>query len=561
VRRRILIIGGVAAGASAAAKARRIDENAEIVVFERGEYVSFANCGLPYYVARQITDRGKLIVVKPELFRERHRIDVRLKHEVVSIRREEKTIVVRNLETEEFSTEPYDSLVLAPGARPIIPPISGIDAPNVFALRSIPDMDRIDSWLREHSPKHATVIGAGYIGIEMAEALHERGVKVAIVEKFDQILPPVDPDMAALMEDHLKETGLDIYVGDGVRGFEGENRVDTVVLDSHQRISTDMVVMSIGVRPDVTLAEDAGLELGSTGAIAVGATMQTSAPGIWAAGDAVESLHGVTGKPTWIPLAGPANKQGRVAGANAAGATLRMGPSFGTSIVRFNKMTVATSGLNDRLARQQQYDIATALIHANQHAGYYPGAEMLAVKILYERHNGRLLGAQVVGSEGVDKRIDILATALAAHMTIDDLADLDLAYAPPFGSARDPVTVAAFVAQNQISGMVEQVACDELKSLLDDDPDVQLLDVRSREEYEGGHIPGAKLMSVDDLRDSLDDLDRSRPIEVYCQIGLRGYLACRILAQHGFTTRNLSGGLRAWRFDVVTESKVESAHV
>ena len=548
--RRILVIGGVAAGASAAAKARRTDEDAEIVMFERGEYVSFANCGLPYYISREIADRGKLVVVKPELFRDRHRIDVRLKSEVTAIDAAARTISVRDVDSGEERSERYDSLVLTPGARPMIPPIPMVDAPNVFTLRTIPDMDRVDQWLQEREPTRATVIGAGYIGLEMAEALRHRGVSVTVVEKFKQVLPPIDADMATLVEDHLRESGVDVHTDNGVRALEGDGLVSRVVLDNNEVIDTDLVVMSIGVRPDVQLAEDANLTLGPTGAIAVDALMRTSDPNIWAAGDAVESLHGVSGKPAWIPLAGSANKQGRIAGANAAGASLRMGPVFGTSIVRFNNIAAGVTGLNERLARHHGYDVASTLIHANQHAGYFPGAEMLAVKIIYERHDGRLLGAQAVGHDGVDKRIDVLATALAGNMTVDDLANLDLAYAPPFGSARDPVTVAGFVAQNDLSGAVEHVTSDELHDMLVENRDIQFVDVRSPEEYDQDRIPGARLIPVDGLRERIGELDADRPVAVYCGVGLRGYLACRILTQHGFRATNLSGGIRGWRFDV-----------
>ena len=549
--RRILIVGGVAAGASAAAKARRMDESAEIIMFERGEYVSFANCGLPYYISRHIADREQLLVVTPEMFRTRYRIDVRLQHEVVGIDREKKTVSVHDIAGNKTIEEQYDALILTPGAKPIIPPIPMIDAPNVFPLRTIPDMDRVDAWLKEHNPRRATVIGAGYIGLEMAEALVERGLTVTVVEKVPQVLPPIDPDMAALVEQHMRETGVEVRLGDGVKAFEGDKYVSKVLLDSGTVVNTDMVLLSIGVRPDVKLATDAGLALGPTGAIAVSGTMQTSDPHIWAAGDAVESVNGANGKPCWIPLAGPANKQGRIAGANAVGGSLSMGPVFGTSIVRFNKMTAAVTGLNERFCQLQEYDYGVTLIHANQHAGYYPGADLLAVKIIFERKTGKLLGAQVVGNEGVDKRIDVFATALAANMTAEDLTKLDLAYAPPFGSARDPVIVAGFAAQKQVSGQMKPISSDELHQIIEDGTEVEIIDVRTKEEYDEMHLPNAKLIPLDELRGRLDEIDHSKPVVVYCRIGLRGYLACRICVQNGIKTRNLAGGIRGWRFELI----------
>ena len=546
---RILIVGGVAAGASAATKARRTNEAAEIVVFERGEYVSFANCGLPYYISREIADRGNLLVVTPELFRTRHDVDVRLRHEALSIDRAEKTVTVRDLSSDRTTVETYDALVLAPGAQPIVPPIPMVDAPNVFSMRTIPDTDRVEAHVRRRKPQHATVIGAGYVGLEMAEALGERGMDVRIVEKLDQILPPLDRDMAAVMAGYVQSEGVELILGDGVASMSGTGEVSEITLESGQTLPTDLVLVSIGVRPDVSLARAADLELGATGAIRVDAGMRTSDPHIWAAGDAVESLHMVTGGPFWSPLAGPANKQGRVAGCNAAGGTMRYGGSLGTSIVRFGEMVAAATGLKEGTARDAGYDVDTVLLHAKQHAGYYPGAQNLTVKLVYEQRDGRLLGGQAVGRDGVDKRIDVLATALAGRMTVDDLSDLDLAYAPPFGSARDPVIVAGFIAQNQINGLVRHITADELRAELANGSPVQLIDVRTRAEYDVSRIPGAKLVPVDDLRGRLDEIDRDRPAVVYCHVGMRGYLACRTLVAHGYDVRNLAGGIRSWRFE------------
>lgn len=552
--RRILVVGGVAAGASAATKARRTDEHAEIIMFERGPHVSFANCGLPYYVGREIKSRDSLLVVTPKRFKERHNIDVRVHHEVVGISPQERTITVRDLRAETTYVEPYDALVLAPGARAIVPRLPMVDGSNVFLMRTIPDMDRVEAFIERHQPRQATIVGAGFIGIEMAEALMARGIRVSMVEKLDQVLPPLDPDMAAPVGAHMRDSGVDLVLGDGVKAFEGkssdgEKTVGRVVLESGRVISTDFVILSIGVRPDVALARDAGLTIGATGAIAVDARMQTSDPHIWAAGDAVESVHLVTGKPVWIALAGPANKQGRVAGCNAAGGNLRFSGVLGTSIVRFDRVTAATTGLNERAARQAGYDAEVAVVHGAHHAAYYPGAQALQIKLVYERHGGRLLGAQVVGEAGVDKRIDVLATALTGNLTVDDLTELDLAYAPPFGAARDPAIVAGFVAQNQISGGVKTVTADQLHDLLTGEEDVQLIDVRTRGEFAEGLIPGARLIPLDELRSRIDEVDKGRPAVIYCRVGVRAYLACRILTQHGYDAMNLSGGITSWRFE------------
>ena len=558
MKRRVLIIGGVAAGASAATKARRTDETAEIVMFERGDYVSFANCGLPYYVAREIVERENLLVVTPEQFRIRHEIDVRLAHEVTRINPREKTIEVRDLQAGTSRTERYDSLVLAPGASAIIPPIPMVNASNVFTMRTIPDMDAAHEYIERMHPQAATVVGAGYIGVEMVEALHRRGLQVTLVEKLNQVLPPLDEDMAFMVADHIRAEGVDLHLGDGVRSFRGnDDRVVEVELESGAVIHTDMVIMSIGVRPDTKLARDAGLQLGVSGAIAVDSRMQTSDPHIWAAGDAVESVHRVTGKPCWVALAGPAGKQGRVAGANAVGGTMEAPPVLGTSIVRFNEIVAAVTGLNERSARTAGYDVESSVIHANQHAGYYPWAELLTIKTVYERQTGRLLGAQVIGNEGVDKRIDVFATALTANMRVADLTELDLAYSPPFGSARDPVNIAGFVSQNQLSDAVSPISSTDLHALLGQSPEVQLVDVRTPAEFREKHIRGARLIPVDELRKRLGEIDKTRPVVVYCRVGLRGYLASRILAQNGYSVRNLSGGIRSWRFE--TEADISDA--
>ena len=557
--KRILIVGGVAAGASAATRARRAQESAEIIMFERGDYVSFANCGLPYYISGDIAERENLLVVTPELFRKRHNIDVRLKHEVMSIDAAAKTITVKNLADGTESVERYDALILAPGTRPLKPPLPGMDAENVYTMTTIPDADAVQSWIDGHMVKNATVIGAGYIGVEMAEALLERGIKVTLIEKLEQVIPTMDPDMAALMSQHMHESGIRVTLGEGLASIatDENNNAISVKLESGREIETDLVIVSVGVRPNVELAVNAGLELGTTGAIKVDEHMQTSDRDIWAAGDAIESTHLVTRKPVWIALAGPANKQGRAAGCNAAGCNAPGGAiSFrglvGTSIVRFNKFVAGSTGLNFKQATAEGYDFQIALIHAMNHAGYYPGASLLAAKVIYEKKTGRLLGAQVVGEEGVDKRIDVFATAVAGKMTVDDVAELDLAYAPPFGSARDPVIVAGFVAQNQRGGIVESIGSDDLKTMIDNGDDFTLLDVRMVEEHNEMHIPGSILIPIDELRERIGEVDMSKPVVVYCRVGLRGYLGARILTQNGAKVRNLCGGLRSWRFGVMS---------
>ncbi len=560
--KRVLVVGGVAAGASAATKARRANEEAEIIMFEKGEYVSFANCGLPYYVSRDIKERDALLVVTPEQFNKRHNVDVRLQHEVTAIDRKAKTVTVKNHQDGSESVEKYDSLVLAPGAKPIRPPIPGIDAENVFGMTTIPDMDRVHAYIEEHGPKTAVVVGAGYIGVEMAEALMARGLKVTLVEKLPQVLPTMDADMAALVSNQMVQAGIRVVLGDGIAGFEQQKgHVTGLTTESGRSLPAELVVLSIGVRPNVALAENAGLELGSTGAIKVNPFMQTSDPNIWAAGDAVESVHKVTGEPAWIALAGPANKQGRVAGCNAVGGIgpageMTFGGVMGTSIVRFEDVTAASTGLNQRQVDAENIDYDVALIHAMNHAGYYPGADLMAVKMLYRKTDGRVLGAQAVGREGVDKRIDVFATAIAARMNINDVAELDLAYAPPFGSARDPVIVAAFVAQNQQRATAPPITSDELHELQQNGEEIQLIDVRTVDEHREMYIPGSILIPVDELRARIDEVDKDKPTVVYCRVGLRGYLGTRILMQNGVKdVRNLCGGIRSWRFEVISRGR------
>jgi NADPH-dependent 2,4-dienoyl-CoA reductase/sulfur reductase-like enzyme/rhodanese-related sulfurtransferase len=542
---KIVVIGGVAGGASAAAKARRVNETAEITMFERGPFVSFANCGLPYYVGNTIVDRNDLLLQTPEKFWKRFRVTVQIRHEVLSIHPKERTVTVKNLESGEMFDVTYDKLILAPGAGAIVPEIPGIHSRNIFTVKTVPDSDAIKQFLANHSSKQALVVGGGFIGLETAEALMNLGLKVTMVELAPQILPPFDPDMASLMATHLEEQGVNIIVGDGVKTFHvKEGLAQEAELNSGVRVPCDLAILSIGVRAELKLAKEAGLDIGESGGIVVNEYQQTSDPNIYAAGDAVESVHLVTGKPTRIPLAGPANKQGRVAGANAAGGHLTFPGAIGTAIVESLGMTAAKTGLSEREAQSQGFHYFVSVTHPFDHADYYPGAEALHMKLIVEKTTGRLLGAQIIGEQGVDKRIDVLATAISARMSVENLEHLDLAYAPQFSSAKGPVIMAGFVAANILRGEVNTITGDELHRKLDAKEPIQLLDVRTQDEYHEKHIPQAWLIPVDELRDHLDDLDPTKETIVYCRVGLRGYLACRILLQHGFQkVYNLTGGI------------------
>ena len=542
---KLVIIGGVAGGASAAAKARRVNESAEITVFERGLYVSFANCGLPYYVGDTIVDRDELLLQSPEKFWKRFRVAVKIQHEVSSIHPDNQTIRVKNLRSGEIFDVPYDKLILAPGAGAIVPDLPGIDAKNIFTIKTVPDSDAIKQFLASHPSKTAIVVGGGFIGLETAEALMNLGLNVTLVELTPQVLPAFDKDMASLMAEHLQEKGVEIILGDGVQAFHTKDGlVHEIELSSGTRVPCDLAILSIGVRPELKLAKEAGLSIGQSGGIVVNEFQQTSDPNIYAAGDAVEIVHLVTGKPTRIPLAGPANKQGRVAGANAAGGSLKFPGAIGTAIVESLGMTAAKTGLSEREAQAQGYDYFVSVTHPLDHAEYFPGAEALHMKLIVEKTTGRLLGAQIIGEQGVDKRIDVLATAIAGRMSVEDLETLDLAYAPQFNSAKGPVIMAGFVAANILRGEVKTITGDELKKKLEAKVLLQLLDVRTRKEYHDTHIPQARLIPVDELREHLDELDPTQETVVYCRVGLRGYLACRILSQHGFqNVYNLTGGI------------------
>ncbi len=540
----IIIIGGVTGGASAAAKARRTNEAADILMFEKGPYVSFANCGLPYYVGETIQDRDDLLLQTPERFWKRFRVQAHVFHKVLHIDRTAKCVQVKNLLTQEITSHHYDRLILAPGAGAIMPNIPGIHARNIFTVKTVPDSDAIKTFLASQPSQQVLVIGGGFIGLETAEALIGLGLTVTIVEKAPQILPPFDIDMATLVAHHLQEKEVKIIAGDGIKGFRQDGEfAKEAKLESGTRLPMDLAILSIGVRPELKLAREAGLEIGSAGGIAVNERQQTSDPDIYAAGDAVETLHLVTGKRTRIPLAGPANKQGRVAGANAAGGDLQFHGALGTAIVESMGITAGKTGLSEHEAKAHGLNYFVSLTHPLDHAEYYPGAEALHMKLVVEQQTGKLFGAQIVGDQGVDKRIDVLATALHAGMRVQDLEQLDLAYAPQFNSAKGPVIMAGFVAANTLRGEVKTLTGEELQQKIKTNPSLQLLDVRTTDEYQEAHIPHARLIPVDELRNHLQELDLAQETVVYCRVGLRGYLAARILLQHGFTkVFNLTGG-------------------
>ncbi len=535
----IVVVGGVGGGAGAATRARRCNEHANIILFEKDGYVSFANCGLPYYLGGEISERESLLVAKPELLRQRYNLDVRTRHEVTAIDRAAKTVTVQNHETGETLTQAYDKLILAPGAAPIVPPIEGVDAKNVFTLRNIEDTDAIACSLTSDT-KHAVVVGAGYIGLEMVEQLQLHGIKVALVERMDQVLPIMDAEMTTPIRETLEQQLIDVHLSDEVTGFEvADGWVKSVTLKSGATLAADIVILGIGVRPQTQLAEAAGLSIGQTGGIAVNEYSQTEDPDIYAVGDVVEYCHGVLGEPMRIPLAGPANRAGRLAGEHAAtGQSPPMQPVLGTAIVRVFDLGAATTGLTEKLAARYGVEARAAYIVANHHAGYYPGAKPLRVKLVYAPGDGKVLGAQVVGAEGADKRIDVIATAIHFGATVWDLGGLDLAYAPPYGSAKDPVHVAAFVAQNDLRKAAPLAGIHEPLE------EVQLVDVRSAAEIARMCHANANCIPIDELRARKGELDPGKPTVVTCHSGLRAHIGARILQCCGFeNVRNLTGGM------------------
>ncbi len=544
---KIVIIGGVAGGASAAAKARRMNESAQITIFEKGPYMSYANCGLPYHISGEIARKEKLILQKPENFKNRFNIDVYVLHEVMAVNPDRKIVMVKNLSTGEIFECSYDKLIMSPGSVPFMPPIPGLDALNVFVLRTVPDVEKILKFIQENKPHSAVVLGGGYIGLETAEALKHVGIKVTLVEMAPQVLTLMDGDVVSVIEEHMIESGIELILGNGLKEIvkDETGKVKEIILQKGNILNADMVIASIGVRPNNKLAKDIGLNLGFFGAIKVNEKMETSIPDIYAAGDVVESFNLVTRKWDWIPLAGPANKQGRVAGANAAGGNLTFRGVLGTSIVRFNKIAAGKTGISENDAKREKIPYLVVNTHSNSHAEYYPGAKMVHSKILVHKETGKLLGAQVTGEDGVDKRIDVFATALYFGATVEDLANFDLAYAPPFGSAKDPVNIAGMTGQNRLAGIEDSMTFSEFSEVKDR---YNLIDVRTQKEYDEGTIKGSSLKPVDEFRSLLDTVDKDKPVAVYCKAGYRAYVAQRILKQNGFEVKNLDGGYLTGKF-------------
>jgi NADPH-dependent 2,4-dienoyl-CoA reductase/sulfur reductase-like enzyme/rhodanese-related sulfurtransferase len=542
--KKVVIVGGVAGGASTAARLRRLDENAEIIIMERGPFISFANCGLPYHIGGIISNRNELILQMPEDMKTRFNVDVRINNEVTGINRDKKTVSVYNNKTGGKYEESYDKLVLSPGSTPFVPPIPGIKADNHFVLWTIPDMDKIISYIKKHAPKTAAVIGGGFIGLEMVENLSELGIEVSLVEMMDQVMQPLDYDMAQFVHRQLSKHHVRLFLGDGVREFKSTGVGTQVTLQSGLNIGVDLVIMAIGIRPNSKLALDAGLKTNKRGGIIVNKNLETSDPDIYAVGDAIEVEHLVTGEPTMIPLAGPANKQGRICADNIAGLDSTYEASQGTSVAKVFDLTVATTGLNDKQLMEMgkiiNKDYKATVVHPRSHAGYYPGAYPLTLKVLFDM-NGKVLGAQSVGHSGVEKRIDVIAAAMRFGATVYDLTKLELSYAPPYSSAKDPVNMAGFSAENILTGICDNIQCRELENT--DISDTIILDARTPGETKRGMVTGAINIPVDELRYRLDELDKDKQIIVYCAVGFRAYLACRILLQNGFRrVRNLAGG-------------------
>jgi NADPH-dependent 2,4-dienoyl-CoA reductase/sulfur reductase-like enzyme/rhodanese-related sulfurtransferase len=542
---KLVIVGGVAGGATAAARARRVSEDAEIIVFERGEYISFANCGLPYYIGNVIKKRAHLLLATPKEFKQRYNIDVRVFSEVVGLNAKEKTVEIKNTVTGEKYNESYDRLILSPGAEPIKPPLEGIELENIFHLRNIPDSDRIKKIVDERNPQCAVVVGGGFIGLEMAENLTERGVKTTIVEMLDQVMPSLDYEMATLIHDHLEAKNVELALENGVKSFSKAGEKILVSTEKGKEIECDLVLLSVGIRPENTLAKQANLKIGSTGGIAVDDTMRTSDPNIYAVGDAVEVTDIVTGFPTLTALAGPANKQARIAADNALGRKSIFTGTLGTSVVKVFDMVLASTGANEKFLKKRDIPYLVSYTHSGSHAGYYPGATNTSIKILFSPGTGKVLGAQIVGKIGVDKRIDVFATAIRAKMTVFDLQELELAYAPPYSSAKDPINICGFVAANILKGDMEIAHWNELEALQKNGE--VLIDLRTKFELKHvGKIEGALHIPIDELRNRLSELDKQKTYIPFCAVGFRGYLAHRILVQNGFNSRNLSGGFMTY---------------
>ncbi|WP_462406417.1 CoA-disulfide reductase [Gracilibacillus sp. Marseille-QA3620] len=536
---KILIVGGVAGGASAAARLRRLSEKDEIIMFEKGEYISFANCGLPYYVGEVIQNRNKLLVQTVEGMGTRFNLDIRNWTEIIQINREDKTVTARKVATGEEYTESYDVLILSPGASPIKPPIEGIsDANNVYTLRNIPDTDRIKEKVDREKPEKAVVIGGGFIGLEIAENLHERGVDVTIVDKSSQVMAPIDYEMAQIVHAHLREKGVHLLLEENVSAIlDGGKKVR---LDSGKELDADMILLAIGVKPESMIAKEAGLEVGRNGAIKVNEHMQTSDPSIYAVGDVIEVKDYIHGTDTYIPLAWPANRQGRLVADHIHGKEAVYNGTLGTSIAKVFDLSVASTGSNEKMLKRQGVPYEVVHVTPNSHAGYYPGAAQINLKLIFDKESGRIYGAQAVGKDGVDKRIDVIATAIKGNMTVLDLPDIEIAYAPPYSSAKDPVNMAGYAATNIMEGMAETVQWHEIDEIVANGG--YLLDVRSPGEVAKGAIKGSVNIPIDELRGRLDEIPQDKDLYVTCQVGMRGYLAARILEGNGISVKNLDGG-------------------
>ena len=550
---KVVIIGGVAGGATAAARIRRLDEQAEIVVFERSGFISYANCGLPYYIGGTIEDENDLTLQTPESFWRRFRVKMNVHHEATAIHPDSKTVTVKNLENGKILTESYDKLVLSPGATPIKPGFDGIDSDKIFTLRTVEDTLRLKKYTDEHHPKSAVVVGGGFIGIEVAENLRELGIDVTLVEAADQLMAPFDRDMASFIHAEIRKNGIHLMLDTMVEGFADTDGGIDVKLKNAPTLHTDMVVMAIGVAPETTLAKEAGLELGIKSSIVVNDKMETSIPDIYAVGDAVQIKNFVTDKDTLISLAGPANKQGRIAADNICGGDSHYTGGQGSSVIKIFDMTAAATGINEKTAKSLGIATDKVILSPMSHAGYYPGGMVMTMKVLFEKGTYRLLGAQIVGYEGVDKRIDVLATAIRAGIKATDLKNLDLAYAPPYSSAKDPVNMAGFIIDNIANGLLKQWHLEDVDRL-PRDGSVTLLDTRTAGEYSYGHINGFKNIPVDELRERLNEVEKGKPVYVICQSGLRSYIASRILEGNGFESYNFAGGFRF--YDVVTNDRV-----
>ncbi|MBL4831422.1 MAG: FAD-dependent oxidoreductase [Aliivibrio sp.] len=561
---KIVIVGGVAGGASAAARARRLSEDAEIIMFERSPYVSFANCGLPYHISGEIKDRSKLLLQTPESFLSRFNVDVRVQSEVMSIDRQQKTVTIRTLADSNEYVESYDFLLLSPGAAPVVPPIPGIDNPLTHSLRNIPDMDKILQSIALNKVEHATVVGGGFIGLEMMEAFVHLGIKTTLIELSNQVMTPVDREMAGFVHHEIRNQGVDLRLGvalesikytatDTIASLESGESTDhqhlaghlELMLNSGETLDTDLLIMAIGVKPETKLAVAAGLEIGALGGIKTNANMQTNDPSIYAVGDAIEEPDFVTGQPALVPLAGPANRQGRMAADNMLGRKQTYQGTQGTAICKVFDLAVGTVGKNEKSLQRDGIDYEKVYVHTASHAGYYPGAEIVSFKMLFSPESGKILGAQAVGKDGIDKRIDVMAVAQRAGMTVDQLQHLELSYAPPYGSAKDVINQAAFVANNLMQGDSTAIHFDEIDHLSENQ---LLLDVRNPGELKNGCLPGAVNIPVDQLRQRMDELPKEKEIVIYCQVGLRGNVAYRQLVNRGYKARNLIGGYRTYKF-------------